>query len=323
MKRYSVILGNLGNTRDRFCGAYKEAFDAKEALKKAAAIEGVEGVELVETWDVDEGSVKEMREAFDGLGLECVSIIPDLFSDRRWSFGSLASREAKVRAEALDKLRRACGLCEAMRCGLLNFWPAQDGFDYLFQGQFLDARKWLAEGLSTLADEFPRLKISLEYKPKEPRVRSYLPRMADCLLLCLQCGKENLGVTIDTGHSFMAGENVAEAAALAASSGGKLLHMHFNDNFKSWDDDMIAGSVHTLEYVELLFWLDEAGYDGWLSMDQYPYREDAAGAIGESVKWLKAFDEIVRSAKGRIRAAVKEGGPVESSALMRSLLLNR
>ncbi len=323
MRKYSVILGNLGNTRDRFCGAYKEQLKTGEMLKRAAAIEDVKGVELVETWDIRKENAAEMRRAFDGAGLECVSIIPDLFSDKRWSFGSLSAKDASVRKAAIDKLRGACGLCEEMNCSLLNFWPAQDGFDYLFQGDFLDARKHMAEALAVLAGEFPRLKISLEYKPKEPRTHSYLPRMADCLLLCLQTGRSNIGVTIDTGHSFMAGENAAEAAALAKSSGDRLLHMHFNDNFKSWDDDMIAGSIHTLEYIELLFWLDESGYDGWLSMDQYPYREDAAGAIGESIKWLKAFDSAVSSGREKIRAAIKSGGPVESSSLMRSLLFNR
>ena len=46
--------------------------------------------------------------------------------------------------------------------------------------------------------------------------------------------------------------------------------MHFNDNYRLWDDDMIVGSVHTIEYLELLYWLDRVGYDGYLSMDQYP-----------------------------------------------------
>ena len=50
--------------------------------------------------------------------------------------------------------------------------------------------------------------------------------------------------------------------------------MHFNDNYRLWDDDMIVGSVHTIEYLELLYWLDRIGYDGYLSMDQYPYREE-------------------------------------------------
>jgi xylose isomerase len=148
-----------------------------------------------------------------------------------------------------------------------------------------------------------------------------MARMADTLLVCLQTGMDNVGVTIDTGHSFMAGENVSEAIVLAKQAGDKLFHMHFNDNYKAWDDDMIAGSIHSLEYIEMLYWLDKCGYNGWLSMDQYPYREDAVGAISESINWLKAFDKIHQSNKNEIENTIAEGNAVKTSNLMRSILL--
>jgi xylose isomerase len=73
-------------------------------------------------------------------------------------------------------------------------------------------------------------------------------------------------------------------------SGKKLFHLHFNDNYRYWDDDMIVGSVHLVEYVELLYWLKKIGYNGWYSMDQYPYREDGKHAIEESVKFIQAIE---------------------------------
>jgi sugar phosphate isomerase/epimerase len=100
--------------------------------------------------------------------------------------------------------------------------------------------------------------------------------------------------------------------------GGKLFHLHFNDNYRSWDDDMIVGSVHLVEYLELLFWLREIGYDGWYSMDQYPYREDAQGALRSSVKFLKALDRLLddRSMEG-IRQLLAEGDAVKSTDWLR------
>ena len=35
MRKYSAILGNLGNTCDRFCGSYKENPSSIEMLKQA------------------------------------------------------------------------------------------------------------------------------------------------------------------------------------------------------------------------------------------------------------------------------------------------
>jgi len=319
-KKYAAILGNLGNTKDRFCGGYKDNPSSLEMLKRAGKLEGISGIELVGTWDIRPDNAKEMKTALDGLGLACVSIIPDLFADKLWRNGSLSAKAPAVRGKAMDYMRVMCSIAEDMECRIVNLWPGQDGYDYLFQGDYLNERKWLVENIAAIAAEFPKLKFALEYKAKEPRTHSYLARMADTLLVCLQTGRDNVGVTIDTGHSFLGGENVAEAVVLAKQAGDKLFHMHFNDNYRAWDDDMIVGSVHTLDYLELFYWLDECGYDGWLSMDQYPYREDAVGAIQESVNWVKYFDQAQRSNHERLKAAVAAGDAVKTSALMRSIL---
>jgi len=145
--------------------------------------------------------------------------------------------------------------------------------------------------------------------------------MADTLLMVLETGKENVGVTIDTGHAFVAGEVVGESIVLARRAGNKLFHMHFNDNHASWDDDMIVGTVHSVTFLETLYWLDRTGYTGWLSMDQYPYREDGAGAIGESILWLHRFDEILQSYRAEIDQLVSVGDAVQTSRFLRKALL--
>ncbi|MBN1554139.1 MAG: sugar phosphate isomerase/epimerase [Phycisphaerae bacterium] len=319
-RKYSVILGNLGNTRDRFCGGYKDNPSSKDMLAAAAKIPHVEGIELVGTWDISPDNAKEMRKAFDDLGVKCVSIIPDLFAERAYWKGSYASNDAAVRQKALDYTRSMCDVADEMHCDLLNVWPGQDGYDYLLTADYEKQRNWLCEAIATLATERPAIRFALEYKPKEPRTHSYLARMADTLLLAQETGCENVGVTIDTGHAFNAGEVVAESIVLAKRAGDKLFHMHFNDNYTAWDDDMIVGSIHTVCYIEMLYWLDRCGYDGWLSMDQYPYREDAAGAIGESIEWLVKFDAILQANRKKIDELLTAGEAVETSRFLRTVL---
>lgn len=181
-------------------------------------------------------------------------------------------------------------------------------------------RGWLAESLHTLATGFPQVRFALEYKPKEPRTHSYIARMGDTLLLAAEIGCDNIGVTIDTGHAFVAGENVGEMIVLARRAGNRLMHMHFNDNHGCWDDDMIVASVHAACYIEMLYWLDRCGYAGYFSMDQYPYREDAVGAIGESIQWLMKFDAIVQAHRSRIDELLAQGDAVATSRFLRSVL---
>ncbi|RKX83079.1 MAG: sugar phosphate isomerase/epimerase [Spirochaetes bacterium] len=320
MKKYAAILGNLGNTADRFCHSYKDNPSTEEMLRMAGKINGITGIELVGTWDINSGNVKQMKNALENLGLKCASIIPDIFSDKIWSRGSISAKDKKIREKAVNYMREICGIAKEMDCKIINIWPGQDGYDYPLQANLLDERKWLIENISLIAAEFPDLKFALEYKAKEPRTHSYIARMADTLLVCMQTGLDNVGVTIDTGHSFLGGENAAEAVVLAKQAGNKLFHMHFNDNYRAWDDDMIVGSIHSAEFIELLYWLDKCGYDGWFSMDQYPYREDAVGAISESVNWLKLFDGIVIKNREKINKVIMEGNAVKASALLRNIL---
>lgn len=322
VKRYAIILGNLGNTCDRFCSdGYKESLDTWAMLDMAAAIEGVTGIELVGTWDIRADNVDEMAERLATLGLACVSIIPDHFSQAIWGKGAFTSRDAGVRRLAVEHTLQACEYAQKLGCDLVNIWNGQDGYDYPLQADYDRERTWLVEGIGQCVAAYPDIRFALEYKMKEPRTHSYLARMADTLLLCGEIGAPNVGVTIDVGHSMLAYEDVAEAAVLANRAGHKLFHMHFNDNYRAWDDDMIVGSIHTVEYIELLYWLDRLGYDGWFSMDLYPYREDGRAALSESVAWLRKFQALVDAHCGEIDGLLKEGDATQTSAFLRTVIL--
>ena len=133
-----------------------------------------------------------------------------------------------------------------------------------------------------------------------------------------------MGVTIDAGHALAGYENLAESAVILTDFGKKLFHMHFNDNYRSWDDDMIVGSVHFVEYLELLFWLKEIGYDGWYSMDQYPYREDGQGALRSSIEFLQGIDELLNDkAMAELRDIIARANPIESTKWVRSVLFKK
>lgn len=322
--KFSIILGNLGNTCDRFCKGYKSNPSSEEMLEMAIKkIPFLEGIELVGTWDIRPDNVLDMKKRLSDNGILCASIIPDTFSDKDYRKGSITNLNSDIRQKALDYLREMSNIALELDCKIINMWMGQDGYDYLLTADYDQEREWLREGTTKLATEFPTLKYALEYKPKEPRNFSYHARMADTILAAKETGCKNVGVTIDTGHSFVAGENVAEAVVLAKRAGDLLFHMHFNDNHGSWDDDMIVGSVHSTVYLDLLFNLKKTGYAGWLSMDQYPYREDATDAIAESIWWVRQFEQIVEENFTEIEALVKLNDAVATSRFMRKVLFSK
>lgn len=320
INKYSMILGNLGNTCDRFCKGYKSNPSTEEMLEMAVKkIPFIEGIELVGTWDISPDNVKDMKKRLSDYGVACSSIIPDTFTDKDYAKGSITSTIPAIRQKAFDYLSRMCDVALEIDCKIMNLWLGQDGYDYLLTADYDKEREWLKEATIKLATGFPELRFALEYKPKEPRNFSYHARMADTILAALETNCKNVGVTMDTGHAFVAGENVADAVVLAKRAGNKLFHMHFNDNHGSWDDDMIVGSVHSVVYVELLFWLKKTGYEGWLSMDQYPYRENAVDAISESILWVKQFEGIVDKYYNELDRLITLNDAVETSRFIRNL----
>ena len=133
-----------------------------------------------------------------------------------------------------------------------------------------------------------------------------------------------MGITIDTGHAFLAYENVGEVVALLKMHGDRLFHMHFNDNYTSWDDDMIVGSIHLVDYFEMLYWLERTGFAGWHSIDEYPYREDGYRSIRNSVLFLQRMHALLEKAgMAAVEQLIRRRDPVATSEFIRENLVAR
>ena len=292
--KYAVILSNVGSCADRYMsGGYSDPYSLDQLFERLASIDNVSGVELVGTWHVQKGNAGYLKGKLDEYRLEPVAIIPDHFGTRIWGKGAFTSPDESVHKAAIQETMSMVQAAKEIGCPLISIWNGQDGYDYPLQANYLEAARRLTEGLAECASNAPDIRFSLEYKPKEPRNHSFIPNIWSAIVYAKDTGCSNIGITIDVGHAFEAYENVSDSIAAAASR--KLLfHMHINDNYRLWDDDLVTGSIHTIEYLEMFYWLDKVGYDGYISIDQYPYREDSRNAADESIKWLIALEKAAK-----------------------------
>jgi xylose isomerase len=321
--KYSVIISNFGNRSDRFLSGYGEDRTFAQLCDSAVRVPGLSGVEIVGTWHITTRNVLEVKAQLEDHNLKLVSIIPDHFATQIYGTGAFTAKDARVRAQAVADTKAMMDIAAELGCSLINIWNGQDGYDYPFQADYLQEHDWLAAGIRECAQHRSDIRISLEYKLKEPRNRSYIGTAAGALLIAKEIGLPTVGVTIDVGHALAAYEDVGESVAILSRAGNKLFHMHFNDNYRLWDDDMIVGSVHTIEYLELLYWLDRVGYDGYLSLDQYPYREQPEEAITESVLWLQAMRTLVeRMGHDRIGEVIRTGNAALAQRLIRQAMMS-
>lgn len=124
----------------------------------------------------------------------------------------------------------------------------------------------------------PEIPLFVEYKPSETRGKCFIDTAAKGLCLLNDVGNTSVGITIDYGHSKYGQENPAEVVSLLAESRYPY-YIHINDNNARWDWDFMVGSHNYIEYVEFLYYLQEYGYDDFLTSDTSPTRWDIKGTF--------------------------------------------
>jgi len=84
---------------------------------------------------------------------------------------------------------------------------------------------------------------------------------------------------------------------------------------------MAVGSVHFWETLEFIYYLNRSNYEGWLGLDIFPYREDAALACEFSIQNIKYMLEAAnRIDINRLQTLQKEANALEAMRYLNSLL---
>lgn len=303
---FSIGLVPFCHCGDRFVptGYRPDTETLSEKLAIASRIADVRGVEL--DYPSDFTDANETKKLLDDSGLVATNIEIEFFGDVRWKYGALCTTDDARRAEAIRLAQEGMDAAAILGCNQISLWPGQDGFDYPMQVDYRESWDNTVQSVRQIAEYRDDIRVALEYKIKEPRTHIQIGTVGKALNIAIESGCANVGVMVDVGHALMAYENPAESVVILNRQ-NRLFHLHFNDNYRNWDDDLIVGSVHLWETLELVYWLEEIGYDGWYSLDIFPYREDGVSAIRQSLDNLKMLIEIAaqldRSTIGEIQTS--------------------
>lgn len=290
----SVCVWDYGMGTDRYVGeGYKPFMPFADRVRAIAKLPGVRGIEVCYPNNVSEENWGEIKPLLEECDLPVISMCVELVCHEEWKGGSLSAMDAGRRAKSVETVRKAMDFAESIGVEVISLWLGQDGFDYVFQTDYARAYRNLVESLAACALHNPKVKLALEYKVSEPKMSCLLKNAGMALAVAQKTGCPNVGVLLDVGHAFNAGENPAEVASILLAE-GRLFHLHLNDNYRVADDDMPVGSVHWPEYFELFYWLDRLDYQGWYSLDLYPYRDDPDMACLASIRFINGADRFAR-----------------------------
>jgi xylose isomerase len=278
VNKLAAITAFLGGVKNRYLQYHPErSLAEKLTLAKKA---GLDGLELC--YPADFANLRDLQTLLADLGLGVSSVNVRSRRDGKWLRGSFTSASAVERAEVVEDFRRAMDAAQELGQPRLTTCPLNDGHDYVFEVNYLDAYKYAEETFAKICEHDRGVRIGIEYKLNDPRTRCLLASAGETLAFCHAVGAENLGVTLDFGHSLLAGERPAQAVALVARA-NKLFLVHINDNDRAWDWDMLPGAYHLLELVEFFYYLREVGYDD----DWYAY-----DVMSKEVDTVETFDAV-------------------------------
>lgn len=306
--KFAVNAAFLGRRRDRFT-EYQPDRTLEEKFKLAAGVEGIGGIELKYPFDLkDVGLAQRLLEEH---GLVCSAVNVDIKDATYFRYGALSAQDGDARDRATSLLTEGMDIAAELGAGLVTTCPLADGHDYPFQADYRSAWAHFIETLKAVVSHRDDVKVALEYQPHEPHAKIMLCNVGMVLYVCAEVGASNLGVNLDIGHSFAAGESPAASAGLLAGK-GRLFYIHTNDNTGDGGDwDMISGTVHFWHWLELLYTLDRVGYDGWLGGEAAPKHFGPGEAYDTNTRMIQRMIALLnRMNPDTIDELVKKDGNV-------------
>ena len=258
--------------------------------------------------EINEKNLGVWQQFVNDTGIRLLTIVPLLFWDDTFEWGSLSNPLSGPRRAAIERTTQTFQLCKEMDTDFSVVWPGIDGYENPFGIDFAAIRDRFIEGLAEAMDAVPGVRVAFEPKPYEPRGRILFGTTAEGMLLChkveaLLGEEENtrlLGqghslccLNPEIGHVLMGYEDLAYAYSWPLSE-GRLAHTHINSQpLGNYDQDLNVGVVSPEQFEALLYTLKMYGYQGYFGIDINPERMPVDTA-------LKINMDAIRAANDRI-----------------------
>lgn len=291
-QKYGAGIWHFATYVDRYASdGYGPARSLVEMIDIAGQVDDLSVVDINYPFVDPSLSLATVDEALARNNLSVIGITPEIYT-RQFAKGAFTNPDAGIRRLANEMCNEAAKVVRHFGADYVKLWPGQDGWDYPFQVDHKKLWEMSVEGVGELASQNPDMKFVIEYKPREPRCHMSYDSVSRTLLGIERMGLPNVGILLDFGHALYGGESPADSAQLAIDH-GRLFGMDVNDNFRGWDDDLMAGSVHPIELFEFFYTLRKNKWEGVWQLDQFPFREDSVEVANGAISFLKGIERAL------------------------------
>jgi sugar phosphate isomerase/epimerase len=250
-------------------------FPFEEAAARIAAL-GYEALELMadvpHAWPAGllDGSKRAIRAAMARHGLAFSNVnafMMNAVADHRQPYWhpSFIEPDVGYRRVRIDHTRRALSLCAELGAPHITTEPGGP----LAPGQRrADAIDLFVESLKPLAAHAHDVGVLLLIEP-EPGL--LLETTDQYLEVAERLSAPSVGLNFDVGHAYCVGEDLPRAIAKLAPH---IRHYHFEDIAATRVHHHLVPGTGAIDFAAVLAAIRATGYDGWLTVELYPFIDD-------------------------------------------------
>lgn len=298
----------------RFHEAYLEKGSIRDVLRKVAAlydqgvIDSTFGLEAHYPNEVNRELLDDYRSLEKETGIKLIAVVPNLFYEKPFEFGSLSNPNSEIRKKAVDRTIETLRLNKELDTEFAIVWPGIDGYENPVGTEFYAMWDNFEQGLAEAMDMVPSVRLAIEPKPYEPRGNNIYRNTANGILMArnvesLLKSKENrrllseghalVTLNPEVGHVLMGHEELAYALASIMRE-GRLAHTHWNSQpLGNYDQDLNVGVLGLDQMYAALLALKMYGYKCRFGIDINPERMPVETALILNINALKAACERV------------------------------
>ena len=276
--RWDLVDGNSGLTND-----------VPGWIARQATVPGLSTVALNYPQHFDDTATVVAALRSSGLRLDALCLrFPPGFRG-----GAFTNPDATLRASALDLAVQACTTAAALNASHVVYWSPYDGYDTNLAANYTTVLANLAAAFQAMADACAasHVRVSCEWKPTDSSSKfSFVPSTASALALVTAVDRPTFGLTLDTGHLLLAGENPGQSIAAVAQAGA-LFGIQLSDAHVRLgaEDGLPFGSVSTASALEVVYWLRRSGYSGHVYFDTFPLNSDPVREAAFNIRTFKTL----------------------------------
>jgi xylose isomerase len=308
--KFSAGIWYFSPAANRFHATYGTERGIAERLEVAARLHdsGLVGLEAHYPNEINEENLPLWQSFLADTGMRLVTVVPLLFWDKQFEWGSLSNPLEGPRRAAIERTKRTLELNRELGTDFAVVWPGIDGYENPFGLDLVAMRDRFADGLAEAMDAVPGVRVAFEPKPYEPRGRILFGTTAEGMLLAhmveqrlqhpenrrlLAEGHALCCLNPEIGHVLMGYEDLSSAYSWPLSE-GRLAHTHWNSQpLGNYDQDLNVGVVSPEQTEALLYTLKMHGYQGYFGLDLNPERMPVETALRISMDAIRAANERI------------------------------